>query len=42
MSWADAKMAELMNKPKEEWTVDDYEAYLYIEQLRFESGYYDD
>lgn len=41
MSWADAKMQELMEKPREHWDEDDWDTYHYIEQLRFESGYYD-
>ena len=41
MSWADEKMQELMEKPREQWDEDDWDAYNYIEQIRFESGYYD-
>lgn len=42
MSWADTKMDELSNKPKSEWDLDDWDAYHYIQQLRFESGYYEE
>ena len=42
MAWADERMAELMEKGSENWDEDDWEAYNYIEQLRFESGYYED
>ena len=41
MTWADEKMIELNNKPREQWTVDDWDSYHYIEQLRFENGQYD-
>lgn len=42
MAWADERMAELMEKGRENWDEDDWEAYHYIEQTRFENGYYDD
>lgn len=41
-TWADEKMEQLMSKPESEWDIDDWEAYHYIQQFRFESGYYDD
>lgn len=42
MTWADERMAELEAKGRENWDEDDWEAFHYIEQLRFESGYYED
>lgn len=42
MAWADERMAELEAKGRENWDEDDWEAYHYIEQVRFESGYYED
>lgn len=41
-TWADNKMELLLQKGKENWDIDDWDAYHYIEQERFESGYYDD
>lgn len=41
-TWADRKMQELEEKGRDNWNEEDYESYHYIEQLRFESGYYDD
>ena len=41
-SWADDAMKELTKKGKQNWTEDDWETYHYIEQLRHESGYYED
>lgn len=40
--WADEKMDELMDKGKENWDVDDWDAYNYIEQFRYSSGYYEE
>lgn len=40
-TWADEKMEQLMDKPKHEWDNDDWDAYHYIQQIRYESGYYD-
>lgn len=34
--------AELEAKGRENWDENDWEAFHYIEQVRFESGYYDD
>lgn len=42
MTWADERMAELEAKGRENWDEGDWEAFHYIEQVRFESGYYDD
>lgn len=42
MTWADEKMEKLEQKGKENWDIDDWEAFCYIEQLRGENGYYDD
>lgn len=42
MTWADEKMDELERKGRENWDESDWNAYHYIEQLRFENGYYDD
>lgn len=42
LSWSEAKMQELMDKPKNEWSDDDWESYNYIQQYRYECGYYDD
>ena len=42
MTWADERMAELEAKGRENWDENDWEAFHYIEQARFESGYYDD
>lgn len=42
MAWADERMEELMEKDRGNWDEDDWEAYHYIEQLRFESGCYED
>ena len=42
MTWADERMAELEAKGRENWDDNDWEAFHYIEQVRFESGYYDD
>lgn len=41
MTWADEKMVELEAKGRENWDIDDWEAYHYIEQMRFDTGYYD-
>ena len=41
-TWADKRMEELENKGRENWDIDDWDAYHYIEQLRFEGGYYED
>ena len=41
MCWADRKMEELEAKGRDNWDQADYEAYHYIMQVRFESGYYD-
>ena len=40
-TWSDIKLEELDIKGKANWTQDDWDAYYYIMQLRFESGYYD-
>lgn len=42
MTWTDERMAELEAKGRENWDENDWEAFHYIEQLRFESGYYED
>lgn len=42
MTWADERMEELEAKGRENWDENDWEAFHYIEQVRFESGYYDD
>ena len=42
MTWADERMAELEAKGRENWDENDWEAFHYIEHVRFESGYYDD
>lgn len=41
-TWSDRRMEELEKKGRENWDADDWEAYHYIEQIRFDSGYYDD
>lgn len=40
--WADERMQELQDKGRENWDETDWDAYNYIEQLRYESGYYDE
>ena len=40
-TWADSKRDELYTKGKDNWTQEDWDAFNYIMQLRFESGYYD-
>lgn len=42
MTWADERMEQLEIKGRENWDEEDWEAYHYIEQTRFENGYYDD
>lgn len=40
-SWADERMNELHEKGHENWDQDDWEAYAYIQQARYEGGDYD-
>lgn len=40
--WADERMQELQDKGRENWDEADWDAYHYIEQARFESGYYEE
>ena len=41
-NWAEMRMAQLNAKDKRLWDENDYEAYHYIQQLRFEASYEDD
>ena len=41
-TWADETLEELNRKPRERWTEDDWEAYCYIQQIKFENGEYED
>lgn len=40
-TWADEEMERLDAKGRDNWDESDYEAYHYIMQVWFESGYYD-
>lgn len=40
-NWCNDKLDELVNKPKSEWTQDDYEAYFYCKNATAERDYYD-
>lgn len=40
-TWAEERAEELSQKPRSEWTEDDWDAHVYIEQLRAESDYID-
>ena len=40
-TWAEERAEELAQKPRSEWTEDDWDAHVYIEQLRAESDYVD-
>ena len=42
MTWSDEQMEYLEKKGRDNWTQEDWESFFYIQQLRFESGYYDD
>ena len=42
MSWIIEKLEELESIPRKDWSVEDWEAYNYIQQTRFENGFYDD
>lgn len=39
-TWADKEYSALMKKGKPNWNESDWETYHYIQQLRFDSGYY--
>lgn len=41
-TWAEQCMQELNAKGRANWDADDWESYHYIEQIRFENGYYDE
>ena len=41
-TWADIKMDELREKGRQNWDEDDWEAYNYIEEIRCDSGFYED
>lgn len=40
-NWADDKLEELKNKPKSEWTMDDWDDYHYCKNANAERDYYD-
>lgn len=40
-TWAEERAQELAEKPKSEWTEDDWNAHNYIENLRAEADYFD-
>lgn len=40
-TWAQEEMERLNAIGRENWTVEDYEAYAYIENVNAESDYYD-
>lgn len=42
MTWEEEKIGELESMGCENQDEEDWESYHYIEQTRFESGYYDD
>lgn len=42
MTWAEKTMQRLNQKGRANWTESDWESYHYIQQLWFESGYYDE
>lgn len=39
-TWADEMLQELMTKGRNNWSVEDWEAYCYIECCNAESNYY--
>lgn len=41
-TWADERMEALEAKGRADWDQDDWDSYTYIQQTRFECGYYDD
>jgi hypothetical protein len=40
-TWADEEMERLNKIGRENWTVDDWETYAYIENVNAEANYYD-